>query len=96
MKTQTVYRTSDIPDNFTVHNQGTGKGVNAEFQAQGVIKGAGIIEEPDQFAIGNYNALADWNFNSNVGSVGDSGYSLKWNPRTTESGGSFSANTFYG
>ncbi|MEI4769609.1 flagellin [Psychrobacillus sp. FJAT-51614] len=96
INSQTVYSGNDIPDDFIVYNQNNGEGVNSEFQAKGIIKGEGIVEEPSQFAIGRYSDVADWNFNANIGPVGDSGYSIWWNPRDIGSGGSFTVNTFYG
>lgn len=93
---QTVYDGSSVPNDFIVYNQNTGEGANAEFQGHGIIKGKGIIEQPSKFAIGQYNDVSNWDFNSNIGSVGDSGYSIWWNPRDIASGESFSVNTFYG
>ncbi|QNK90695.1 hypothetical protein H7992_18815 [Sporosarcina sp. resist] len=93
---QTVYSGDDIPIGFTVYNQDTGTLSNADFQAGGIIKGEGIIENPSQLAIGNYSLVDDWDFNSNTGAVGDSGYSLWWDQREINSGGSFTINTFYG
>lgn len=93
-----VYEGSELPNEFTVFNQQTGSGSNAEFQAQGIIKTTGefnIIEEPDKFAIGLYSDVRDWDFTPS-GSVGDSGYSLWWNERVVESGESFVVNTYYG
>lgn len=93
---QTVYSGDDIPIGFTVYNQDTGTLSNADFQAGGIIKGEGIIENPSQLAIGNYSLVDDWDFNSNTGAVGDSGYSLWWDLREINSGESFTINTFFG
>lgn len=94
--TQTVYEGNNIPDDFIVYNESTGIGENAELQAGGIIKGEGIIEDPSKFAVGNYSSVSDWDFDSNTGSVGDSGYSIWWDQRAIGSGDSFSVNTFYG
>lgn len=87
--------TTDMPDTFTIFNQQTGSGINAEFQAQGIIKGDGIIEVPSRFGIGNYRQLYNYDW-SPAGDVGDSGYSLWWDSRSIGSGNDFEVNTFYG
>ncbi len=97
---ETLYSGSNVPLTFTVYNQNSGSGANAEIQAQGILKGEGIIEEPSRFGIGNWmgtssNSVADWNFTPN-GAVGDSAFSVWWDERQVSSGGTFEVNTFYG
>ncbi|MGJ9384195.1 flagellin [Salipaludibacillus sp. CF4.18] len=94
----TVFLGEEIPAEFTVYNQNTGSGGNAEFQAQGYLKTTGefeVIEVPSQFAIGSYDSVNNWNYTGGE-PVGDSGYSIQWEERTVSSGGTFSVNTFYG
>ena len=96
VENQIVYENSDIPDEFTVYNTSTGTHVNAEFQAGGVIKGEGILMDPDKMAIGRYDVVNSWDIQSSSTIVGDSGYSLIWNSRELASGESLIVNTFYG
>jgi flagellin len=95
---ETIYTGDDIPSDFIVYNQNTGTGGNAEFQAHGILKnmdGFTVIEEPSQFAIGQYARVSDWDF-AGTGLVGDSGYSVWWNERIINENESFTVNTFYG
>jgi flagellin len=91
------YTGTSIPDSFIVYNQNTGVGANAKIQATGVIKGEGIIKAPDRFGVGMYFSVSayNWTPDSNQ-AVGDSGYSLWWNPETVEVANKFEVNTFYG
>ncbi len=92
---QKKYET-DIPDAFIIYNQnGIGTGINAEFQAGGIIKGDGIIEEPSKFGVGSYNTVSNWDWTP-AGTVGDSAYSLWWDPRSIGDDKAFEVNTFYG
>lgn len=91
------YVGGSIPDSFIVYNHNTGYGVNAKLQAEGIIKGEGIIKEPDRFGIGQYFSVSAYNWTPNLsGAIGDSGYSLWWNPEMVASGEKFEVNTFYG
>ncbi|MCW2279465.1 flagellin [Heliophilum fasciatum] len=93
--TETKYVGADIPDSFTVYNQHTGSGANAEIQAQGIIKGSDILETPSAFGVGNFSSVANWDWVPG-GAFSDSGYMVRWDPRTLNPGDSFEVNTFYG
>lgn len=93
--TETEFIGTAIPNDFTVYNQTVLSGGNPQIQAEGIIRGSGILVEPDRFGIGRYSNVANWNWIPS-GSVGDSGYSIWWNPRTLAAGDTFAVNTFYG
>lgn len=105
---QTLWSGGSIPGSFIVYNQQTGEGANAELQAHGIIRGAGIIEAPSHFGIGFYANVRNYSFRSPEdpdlepvpepvpGPVGDSGYSLWWDSRQVGAGSQFTVNTFYG
>jgi len=100
--TETLYSGSNVPLAYTVYNQNSGSGANAEIQAHGTLRGSGIIEEPSGFGIGNWhhssnigNSVSGWNFIP-TGPVGDSAFSIWWDERPVSSGGNFEVNTFYG
>ena len=87
----TEYDGSAIPTGFTVFNHSG----NPEIQATGILRGSGILQDPDRFFIGNYAAVQSWNWTPS-GTVGDSGYSIIWDARPVAQGTTFSVNTFYG
>lgn len=91
----TEYTGAGVPSSFTVYNQNNGGNANPDIQAAGILTGLGIIEAPSRFVIGNYSSVSSWGWVPS-GSVGDSGYSVIWDPRMVSSGGDFSVNTFYG
>jgi flagellin len=91
----TEYVGTGVPSSFTLYNQNNIGNGNPEIQAAGILTGPGIIENPSRFVIGNYSSVRDWDW-APSGAVGDSGYSVIWDPRNISSGGTFSVNTFYG
>lgn len=91
------YVGGSMPNSFIVYNHNTGYGANAKLQAEGIIKGEGILKEPDRFGIGQYSRVSEYNWIPNTNqAVGDSGYSLWWNPEMVIPGEKFEVNTFYG
>jgi flagellin len=95
INSESLYTSDDIPESFIVYND---NGTNPELQAHGVLKSTddfSIIEEPDQFGIGQWTSVDKWDWEPS-GSFGDSAYSIWWNERTIKSGDSFEVNTYYG
>lgn len=92
---EAAYTGGAIPSEFVVYNHTTNQYLESRGVITGSFDGINIIEAPDKFAIGRYNAVDDWNF-APSGALGDSGYSLWWNPITMSSGDTRLVNTFYG
>ncbi len=86
-----VYNSGNIPSDFTVYNNKS----NPYLKAYGILTGAGVLKDPDQFGVGTWLQVDKWNWTPD-GSIGDSAYSLWWNPVDVAGGGDRSVNTFYG
>ena len=60
INSETVYKEDEIPHSFIVYND---NGTNPDLQAHGILRNTDdfpIIEEPDQFGVGQWTLVDKW------------------------------------